>query len=57
LTKAGLSEAQAERWQSSIERGAVLVGVHTAPDEVATIQSALEAEGAAEVAVARWDDV
>jgi hypothetical protein len=54
LEKAGLSKAQASRWQTRIEQGMVLLGVHAQPEQALRVQQALEQSGADEVAIATW---
>lgn len=54
LEKAGLSKAQAAAWQSRIRQGAVLLGVHTQPQELLRVRQALEQCGADEVVMATW---
>lgn len=55
LSKAGLTEAQAVRWQSRVEQGAVLLGVHVIAGEVSAVRTALERNGAGEIALAQWE--
>ena len=54
LEKAGLSRAQAAAWQSQIEAGSVLLGVHSTPEDALRVGQSLERSGAAEVAMATW---
>ena len=54
LEKAGLSKAQASAWQTRIEQGMVLLGVHAQPDQSLRVRQALEQAGADEVAMATW---
>jgi hypothetical protein len=55
LEHAGLDEATAERWESRVAAGAVLIGVHVA-DRAAVdgVLTTLSAEGAADVATVSW---
>lgn len=55
LSKAGLPEAQAARWQGRIEQGAVLLGVHVTGGDVSAVRAALERSGAGEIALAQWE--
>jgi hypothetical protein len=54
LETAGVDSERAARWQSEIERGAVLLGVHVFGFDVNQTAAALEAAGAREVVVAEW---
>jgi hypothetical protein len=54
LRKAGLPEGQAANWQSRVQQGAVLLGVHARREETGAIRTAMEA-GAEELALAQWE--
>jgi hypothetical protein len=54
LEKAGFSRAQASRWQTHIEQGMVLLGVHAKPETSLRVRQALEDAGADEVTMATW---
>jgi hypothetical protein len=54
LERAGLSETHASTWETRIEGGAVLLGVHARPETSAGIRESLEAHGADEVALVTW---
>ncbi len=54
LTRSGLSEAHAARWQKRVQLGAVLLGVHVRQGEVNTVSGALREHGADEIEVAEW---
>jgi uncharacterized membrane protein len=54
LERAGLSEAAAAGWQSKIEDGAVLLGVHVRTGQESEIRKLLERHGADGVAMANW---
>jgi hypothetical protein len=56
LEKAGLPEAQAERWQARVEKGTVLLGVHARALDVLRLRQALERSGADEIAMATWEN-
>jgi hypothetical protein len=56
LVKAGLSRAEAVEWQTQIEAGAVLLGVHARSASVEAVESALGRSGVGPVARATWDD-
>lgn len=55
LTRAGLPEAEADAWQTRIEDGAFLIGVHTEPGSVARMKDTLQQEGATRLAVGSWE--
>jgi hypothetical protein len=56
LHHAGLDRGEAERWESRIEQGAILVGAHVDAREAATARDALTRNRAAAVAEATWAD-
>jgi hypothetical protein len=55
LERAGLTDTQATAWESRIESGAVLLGVHAQADTSAGVRLSLERHGADEVALVTWD--
>jgi len=54
LKSVGLSQASADALQGEVERGAVLLGVHIAPADLATVRDALSSAGATRVETAIW---
>jgi hypothetical protein len=54
LTRAGLSESDASAWEERIKSGALLLGAHTEPALLASVQEAVYSSGARDVAVGRW---
>ena len=56
LERAGLPEAQAEEWESRVQRGAVLIGAHIREADIAPVRACLERSGAEIVALGRWPD-
>jgi hypothetical protein len=57
LEGAGLENAEAERWESAIERGAVLVGAHAANESsAAAAKEILTESGASAVLEGVWRD-
>jgi hypothetical protein len=54
LERAGMSGAEARRWQAQVEHGALLLGVHASGYQVEAVLSALEQAGAGDVTVAAW---
>ncbi len=54
LESAGVAAARAEALEQEIRAGAVLLGVHAAPREVAAIRDALASAGATAVDTANW---
>jgi len=54
LHGAGLDRAEADRWESRIEHGAILVGAHVSSEEAAAVHELLRRSGAQEVAEASW---
>jgi hypothetical protein len=56
LVKAGLSEEDAERWQTQIESGAVLLGVHARAVNGSDIESALQRHSSGRVVYTQWPD-
>lgn len=55
LHHAGLPEEQATFWQSSISRGALVLGAHVRRGSAEPIRRALVEAGATEVALAEWE--
>jgi hypothetical protein len=56
LIKAGLPEAEAERWRSQIERGdAILLGAHTTNADEARVESAMLRHSTGRVVRTLWD--
>ena len=55
LTRAGLSEAEAKAWEGRIKAGALLLGAHTETALLTSVQDAVYASGASNVAVGRWE--
>jgi hypothetical protein len=56
LVRAGLPDAEADEWESRIERGAFLLGAHTDSVTVPRARAILETHGAARVAVGSWSE-
>jgi hypothetical protein len=56
LNRAGLARADAERWESRIEGGAVLVGAHADPGNVVAVRDVLRQSGAADLAEGNWPE-
>lgn len=56
LKNAGVAEARAEALQDSVQRGAVLLGVHAGGGNVGAIVDALDTAGATTVEVANWPE-
>jgi hypothetical protein len=54
LTAAGVDEARALEFQSSVREGAVLIAVHTDDDRAPRVREALEGSGATLVDTANW---
>ena len=55
LSRAGVSEADAEAFEREVKDGAVLLGVHATPAGLPAIQKALSDSGAARVLTANWE--
>ena len=55
LREAGVDEARAIAWQQEVERGAVMLGVHSVEVDAALVETTLRAHAVNEVAVAQWD--
>ena len=56
LHHAGLERDEAERWESRIEQGAILVGAHVDVAGAAAARDVLARSGASSVAEATWED-
>jgi hypothetical protein len=56
LKGAGVTDTRAEQLQREVERGAVLLGIHSVARDVTAIQQALAESGAREVELATWSD-
>lgn len=56
LEKAGLSEDEAEQWQSQIQKGAVLLGVHARTVSGADVEVALSPHSSGKVIHTQWED-
>jgi hypothetical protein len=56
LSGAGVDEARAHSIQRAVEHGAVLLAVHTVPEQVSGILTTLDRSGATEVATANWSE-
>jgi hypothetical protein len=56
LERMGLSAAEAERWETQIEQGAILVGGHLDNDGVAAVRERLGQLGATALADGMWPD-
>ncbi len=54
LRRAGLSEERAAEWQTRVERGAVLLGVHVRSGDVDAVRVALQHQAADDIEIARW---
>jgi hypothetical protein len=57
LMKAGVAEAEADRWKAQIESGrAILLGVHVRVAQSERIESALARHGIGQIAHTQWED-
>ena len=56
LEAAGLSDQEAAHWQSRIEAGTVLLGVHVREDRGASVETVLREHGAERIVRASWSD-
>ena len=56
LEAAGLASDVAEAWESQVKNGAVLVGAHVGPAQVAAARDALASTGGRQVTVGTWPD-
>jgi hypothetical protein len=56
LKHAGVPEQRAEHFQREVERGAILLGVHTAQGDLSSIKETLVSSGARDTEQAVWDN-
>ena len=56
LQDAGIGAERAEAFEAAVERGGVLLAVHTVDASVSSIRSILRDAGAAEIDAARWGE-
>ena len=56
LTNAGVAAPRAEALEDALKEGAILLGVHTSQSDVAAIRALLEAHGATQVDIAKWNE-
>jgi hypothetical protein len=56
LSGAGVDEARAATLQAAVEKGAVLLAVHTVPARASAILTTLDRSGATQVETANWSD-
>jgi len=54
LERAGLDAARAERWESQIATGAVLVGAHAGNDRTVGVLESIRRNGASDTATVAW---
>jgi hypothetical protein len=54
LERTGVEPSKARQWQTAIERGALLLGVHVVTDAVDRVSETLQLAGADDLEVARW---
>ena len=54
LRGAGIPEQRAVELQREVEHGAILLGVHVAPEDVIAVREALSASGSSMVEIANW---
>jgi hypothetical protein len=55
LRSAGIPESRADELQRAVERGAVLIAVHSSATDAAAVRGVLTSAGAREVHVASWE--
>jgi hypothetical protein len=55
LKGAGVPHARAEELERAVERGSVLLAVHSRPDQVEVVREALESSGAPALDIANWE--
>jgi hypothetical protein len=55
LERAGVESAKARRWQTEVERGAVLLGVHVVEDAAERVAETLRLGAADDIEIARWN--
>ncbi len=56
LEEAGLDRTEAEKWESQIHEGALIVGAHISADTVSQTRQVLTETGAVRVAELQWPD-
>jgi hypothetical protein len=56
LVRAGLPEADADAWESRIEKGAFLLGAHTDAARVPRVRAILDTHRASRIAVGTWSE-
>ena len=56
LRRAGLSEEEATYWQTSVGRGALMLGAHVRQGSADPVRAVLAGAGAARVALAEWEE-
>src|SRR5215216_5505255 len=56
LHHAGIDRHEADRWESRIEQGAILVGAHVTGGDAAAARAVFTRNGASAVADASWED-
>ncbi|MBI4888702.1 MAG: hypothetical protein HY824_16510 [Acidobacteria bacterium] len=56
LERAGLSQADAHRWEARIRGGALLVGAHVEAGQIDRAREVLTGAGGRDVSVGRWAD-
>jgi hypothetical protein len=56
LSGAGVDESRASALQRAVEQGAVLLAVHTVPEQGSALLATLRRSGATEVDTANWSD-
>jgi hypothetical protein len=54
LTRAGVDARRAQDWQTQVQHGQVLLGVHVDDARAARVEAVLTEQGASAVALARW---
>jgi hypothetical protein len=54
LERLGVEPSKARRWQTEVENGALLLGVHVVSDAVDRVSETLQLAGADDLEVARW---
>jgi hypothetical protein len=54
LEGCGVEHAKAERWQTQVERGAILIGVHVVEDLAPSVAETLKRGGADDLETATW---
>jgi hypothetical protein len=56
LSGAGVDETRADALERAVKDGAILLGVHTIPSQVASVRALLQASGATQVETANWSE-